>query len=192
MLASYHRSLKSGQIVAPASLPACVGKSLGKGQRMATLMNKAIFLETLQTGRAQWEALLAKVDQTRMTETGIEGEWALKDILAHIAWYEREMVGILQTRALVGSSLWVLPNAERNAAIFDQNRNRSSSEVLSEAQRVYAELLQAAQSLAEEDLIDPSRYRDMPADWFPWKVLADNTYEHYAAHIPAIRAWLDA
>ena len=158
---------------------------------MTTLMNKAIFLETLQTGRAQWEALLAKVDQARMTEPGIEGEWSLKDILAHIAWYEREMVGILQTRALVGSSLWVLPNAERNAAIFDQNRNRSLSEVLTEAQRVYSELLHAAQSLTDDDLIDPSRYRDMPADWVPWKVFADNSYEHYAAHIPAIRAWLD-
>lgn len=158
---------------------------------MTTLMYKAIFLEMLQTGRAQWEALLAKADQARMTEPGIEGEWSIKDILAHIAWYEREMVGILQTRALIGSSLWVLPNAERNAAIFDQNRDRSLSEVLSETQRVYAELLQAAQGLAEEDLIDPSRYRDMPADWVPWKVFADNSYEHYAAHIPAIRAWLD-
>lgn len=158
---------------------------------MTTLMNKAIFLETLQTGRAQWEALLAKVDQARMSEPGIEGEWSLKDIIAHIAWYEREMVGILQTRALVGSSLWVLPNAERNAAIFDQNRDCSLSEVLSEAQRVHAELLQASHGLAEEDLIDPNRYRDMPADWNPWKVFADNSYEHYAAHIPAIRAWLD-
>lgn len=159
---------------------------------MTTLMNKAIFLETLQTGRAQWETLLAKVDQARMTEPGIEGEWSLKDILAHIAWYEREMVGILQTRALIGSSLWVLPNAERNAAIFDQNRNRSLSVVLTEAQHVYSELLHAAQSLTDDDLIDPSRYRDMPTDWVPWKVFADNSYEHYAAHIPAIRAWLDA
>ena len=159
---------------------------------MTTLMNKAIFLATLQTGRAQWEALLAKVDQARMTEPGIEGEWSLKDIIAHIAWYEREMVGILQKRALVGSSLWVLPNAERNAAIFDQNRNRSLSEVMTEAQHVYSELFQAAQSLTDDDLNDPSRYRDMPADWVPWKVFADNSYEHYAAHIPAIRAWLDA
>lgn len=159
---------------------------------MTTLMNKAIFLEMLQTGRAQWEALLAKVDQARVTEPGIEGEWSLKDILAHVAWYEREMVGILQTRALVGSSLWVLPNVERNAAIFDQNCNRSLPEVLAEAQHVYFELLHTAQSLADDDLIDPSRYRDMPADWVPWKVFADNSYEHYAAHIPAIRAWLDA
>ncbi|HEX6780018.1 MAG TPA: maleylpyruvate isomerase N-terminal domain-containing protein [Ktedonobacterales bacterium] len=159
---------------------------------MTTLMNKAIFLETLQTGRAQWEALLTKVDQARMTEPGIEGEWSLKDILAHIAWYEREMVGILQTRALVGSSLWVLPNTERNAAIFDQNRNRSLSEVLTDAQHVYSELLHAAQSLTDDDLMDPSRYRDMPADWVPWKVFADNSYEHYVAHIPAIRSWLDA
>ena len=159
---------------------------------MATEMNKAIFLEMLQTGRAQWEASLSEVDEARMTEPGIEAGWSIKDLIAHIAWYEREMAGILQARALVGSSLWILPNAERNAAIFDQNRDRSLQEVLSEAQRVYAELLQATQSLVEEDLIDPNRYQAMPADWVPWKVFADNSYEHYTAHIPAIHAWLAA
>ncbi|HEU5201094.1 MAG TPA: DinB family protein [Ktedonobacterales bacterium] len=158
---------------------------------MATEMNKETFLKTLQTTRAQWEALLKEIDEARMTRPGVEGAWSMKDIIAHVAWYEREMIGILQERALVGSSLWVLPNAERNAAIFDQNRDRSLQDVLTEARRVYAELLEALQPLAEEDLIDPSRYRDMPADWVPWKVFADNTYDHYAAHIPAIRAWLD-
>ncbi len=159
---------------------------------MATEINKETFLEMLQTTRAQWEALLKEVDEARMTRPGVEGEWSVKDIIAHVAWYEREMVGILQSRALDGSSLWVLPNAERNAAIFDQNRDRSLQDVLTEAQRVYAELLEALRNLAEEDLIDPSRYRDMPADWVPWKVFADNTYDHYAAHNPVIRAWLDA
>jgi uncharacterized damage-inducible protein DinB len=159
---------------------------------MATEINKETFLKMLQTTRAQWEALLKEVDEASMTRPGVEGEWSMKDIIAHVAWYEREMVGILQSRALDGSSLWVLPNAERNAAIFDQNRDRSSQEVLTEARRVYAELLEALQNLAEEDLIDPSQYRNMPADWVPWKVFADNTYDHYAAHIPAIHAWLDA
>lgn len=158
---------------------------------MATEMNKETFLEILQTTRAQWEALLKEIDEARMTQPGVEGEWSIKDIIAHIAWYEREMVGILQSRALDGSSLWVLPNAERNAAIFDQNRDRSLQDVLAEARRVYTELLEALQSLAEEDLIDPGRYRDMPADWVPWRVFADNTYDHYSAHIPTIRAWLN-
>lgn len=158
---------------------------------MATEMNKETFLKTLQTTRAQWESLLKEIDEACMTRPNVEGAWSIKDIIAHVAWYEREMIGILQERALVGSSLWVLPNAERNAAIFDQNRDRSLQDVLAEARRVYAELLEALQPLAEEDLIDPSRYSDMPADWVPWKVFADNTYDHYAAHIPAIRAGLD-
>jgi uncharacterized damage-inducible protein DinB len=158
---------------------------------MATEINKETFLERMQTTRAQWEVLLKEVDEINMIRPGVEGEWSMKDIIAHVAWYDREMVGILQARALVGSSLWVLPNAERNAAIFDQNRGRSLQDVLAEARRVYAELLEALQSLAEEELIDPSRYRDMPADWVPWKVFADNTYDHYAAHIPAIRAGLN-
>jgi hypothetical protein len=64
--------------------------------------------------------------------------------------------------------------------------------VIAGAHQVYALLLQALEGLDEGDLNDPSRFRDMPLDWIPYQLLADNTYDHYDHHAADIRRWLAA
>ena len=152
---------------------------------------KADFLETLQTARVEWESLLARVGESNMLSPGVAGEWSVKDIICHITWFEHEMVGVLQARALIGSELWNLPQGQRNAGIFEQNRHRPLEDVFDEARQVYQGLYEALQSLTEEDLNDPSRFEDMPPDWSPGKLIAENSYEHYRAHAPSIQTWLN-
>ena len=155
-------------------------------------MNKREFLETLQTVRAQWEELLVEVGKEHMQEPGVEGSWSVKDIIAHVTWPEREMVAILQARSLaVGSELWDLPQDELNAVVVAQNRDRPLQEVLAEEQQVYARFFEALNVLSEEELVEASHYQEMPADWIPWEMFASNCFEHYRAHMPALRAWLD-
>ena len=59
-----------------------------------------------------------------MTTPGVVGKWSVKDLVAHITWSEREMVGVLAARALAGSDLWSLTNDERNEIVYQQNRDR--------------------------------------------------------------------
>ncbi len=158
---------------------------------MEEQITKAKFLDTLRTERARWDALLAQIEEARMIQPGVAGEWSVKDIIAHMTWGEREMVGVLQAHALVGSDLWDLPEDDRNAAVFVENRDRSLQDVLTEAPQMFAQLLAAVQALSEEDLADPRRFRDMPTEWVPWQIIAGNSYEHYRQHTPSIRAWLD-
>ena len=150
-------------------------------------MNKSTLLDLIQTGRSQFEARLAQFDETQMTQPGRLGDWSLKDLVAHITWFEQEMVDLLATRTLTGSELWALPTDERNAAIFTQNKDRPLVEVLDEARQVYARLLGAMQILSYAELNDPARFQNMPPDWIPWRILADNTYEHYADHLSQIQ-----
>lgn len=154
-------------------------------------MTKDRFLRLLLDERARWDELLSQVDEAHMTTPGVEGEWSLKDIIAHVAWYEGQMVGVLRQRSLVGSDLWELPTDERNAAIHEQNRHRALADVLAEARQVYAEFVDGVRALTTEDLHDPGRFAGMPADWIPWQVIASNSFEHYPQHIPAIRDWLE-
>ena len=157
---------------------------------MDAAMTKAQFLDELDATRAEWDGLLAAVPEARMTVPGLDGQWSVKDVIAHITWHEREMVGVLQAHALVGSDLWDLPLAERNAIIYAQNRARPLAEVLADARAVYPQLVAAVHRLAEADLTDAGRFADMPDDWVPWQLLAENTYTHYRDHMPAIRGWL--
>jgi hypothetical protein len=157
---------------------------------MAADMSKAEYLDDIRHAREEWDALLVEVGTARMTEPGAAGTWSVKDIVAHITWGEREMVEVLRARALIGSELWDLRQDERNAVVYAENRDRPLDEVLAESRQVAAELYEAIAALDEQDLIDASRFRDMPADWVPWEVLAGNTYEHYHDHTRDVRAWL--
>lgn len=154
-------------------------------------MVKSHFLDTLLAERAEWDRVLSQIDDARMTAPGVADEWSVKDVVAHVTWYEREMVGLLTTHVLAGSDLWDRPTDERNRMLFEQNRQRPLDDVLAEARQVFDQLVEAVRPLSDEDLVDPGRFRDMPADWVPWQILAGNTYEHYRDHLPALRAWLE-
>src|SRR5215472_14974603 len=155
---------------------------------MNSYMSKARLLNMIQSARTDWEMLLASIQQAWMTEPGAAGEWSVKDVIAHIAWGERENIGVVQAHAVVGSELWRLSEDERNAAVFEQNRDRELQEVLADSQEIFHRYLDAVGALSEEDLNDPSRFAGMPEGWRPWRILYDPG--HYAAHAESIQAWL--
>ena len=48
--------------------------------------------------RASWdeaEAVLARIPEDRMLEPGVTGEWSVRDLLAHIAGYERYVSALI-------------------------------------------------------------------------------------------------
>jgi hypothetical protein len=153
-------------------------------------MNKAEFLHTLRVERAAWDALLTQVPVERMEEPGVAGEMSIKEIVYHVTWYERQMVEVLRSRALIGSPWWELPLDERNANILAEGRNTPLAEVLAEAGQVYEQLLAGLEELSDEELADARHFAEMPPDWLPWQVIASNCYEHYPQHAADLRGWL--
>ena len=136
-------------------------------------------IDTIQGNWATWEAIVAQIDEERLTQSGVAGDWTLKDIIAHITWHEKEMVGLITAHALVGSELWNLPTDERNAAMYEEVRNEPLEQVLEESAGIHQQLLELLPTLSDEDLTDPSSFPNMPPDWQPWMLIAQNTYEHY-------------
>ncbi|GMR09430.1 MAG: hypothetical protein BMS9Abin28_0248 [Anaerolineae bacterium] len=153
-------------------------------------MNVREFQHAWRRDHAEWERVLAEVSEDRMLEPGLPGGWSVKDVIAHVNWYEREMVGLLERRALTSSELWKLPADERNVPIYEAGKDLPLDEVLAESNQLFGRLWALVSELADEDLVESSRFDQMPEDWEPWEVLANNTYEHYRQHIPDIRAWL--
>jgi hypothetical protein len=151
-------------------------------------ISKTQLLDMIQSARAQWETLLGSIPEAWMTEPGVEGEWSIKDIVAHIAWGERENLEVAQARTLSGSALWRLPEDERNAIVVEQNRSRELQDVLADSRRIFQQYFEAVAALSEEDLNDSGRFAGMPDGWRPWRILFDP--EHYQGHASSIRGWL--
>ena len=155
-------------------------------------MDKTTFINALTESRAQWDALLAQLDEQWMLEPGAEGKWSVKDIIAHIMWNELEMIPLIKTRSLIGSELWNLPQDERNEAVYLLYRDTPLSTIISEEREAYTQLLKEARTLNDEELNDPHRFKDMPdsEDWIPWRIIAGCSFTHYPDHISSIREWL--
>jgi hypothetical protein len=151
-------------------------------------VGKEQLLDMVRAARAEWDAALARIPPGWMTEPGVEGEWSVKDIVAHITWGEHEAAGAAQARALVGSELWELPQDERNRAVFEQNRHRDLGEVLADSGAVFARFVAALEALSADEVNDPQRFAGMPAGWRPWRILYDPG--HYATHLRSVRTWL--
>lgn len=125
-----------------------------------------------------------------MQEPGAVGDWSAKDTVAHVTWSERETLGMLRARALVGSELWRLPEGERNAAVYEENRERLLPDVLVDSERVHRELLAVIEEVPEEDLLQATWFDALPGDWPPYRVVEVNVTEHYRHHLEDLRRWL--
>lgn len=164
-------------------------KSAGAYLLGGIAMDKATFLSMVDTEHLALQNTLAQIDEAHMLQPGVTGEWTVKDIIAHITWSEREMMGILERRASDGgSALWDLPQDERNEQVVKESRARSLAEVLGDARAVYSRLRDLLDKVSDEDLNDPQHLK-MPPNWTPWQIFAGSTYTHYRQHREMIKAW---
>lgn len=155
--------------------------------------SKAELLQFVQDGRHQFEAVLNQVPQDRMEEKGVETNWSVKDILAHITAWETKMtqvLGDMQTSDKMPD--WPVGDEgvdDLNAAFYEANKNKPMAQVLAEFEASYPRAFAATKAMSETDLFDPDRFawrKGRPL----WWMVAGNTFGHYWDHIPNIEAWL--
>lgn len=149
-------------------------------------MIKSEFLNALKNGRQLWFEKWKGIDLFGTSRPRIPGQMSLRDILYHVAWYEHEMVEMLQMRSLVGSPWWTLPVNVRNANILAEGQNINLLQAWRQEQQMYAELLALLQMVRDEELNEARFFQEMPDDWKPWQVIASNSYEHYVEHFQDI------
>jgi hypothetical protein len=147
----------------------------------------------LQTERTRWNALLSQVGLEQMEIPGAVGDWSVKQLVAHLTWYEQAVVegaesvlrtGTFQRRRPKGVTL-----DQQNTEIDAQSRDRSAQDVLAEADEVFRKLLVLIEACPEKLLNDPG-VLGLPEDLVPWMGVANNSYAHYREHEPDLLAWL--
>lgn len=148
----------------------------------------------MRTARSNWEALLVEAGEARLTEAGVEGDWSLKDISGHIAYYETwaadNLIAIQRGEPPPQSEYKGLELDERNAHIYERNRGKTLAEVLRESQISFQRSIESVQGLHDNDLYDLEFTRPSGVEWTIHDLLAGDSYEHYQEHFISARAWL--
>lgn len=141
----------------------------------------------LENARTEWNARINILTESQLTQPNVCGWWSVKDVVAHIGWYENQMAEMLERRSLdTGTDAWELPLDERNARIQEAFQDQSPEQVLTHELLTYIRLLEQIYALSDVELNDPAAFAEMPADWSALELLRQNTWQHYQEHLPDI------
>ncbi len=133
----------------------------------------------LERIEASWRDLLGALDGIpgeRLEESGAIGDWSIKDILGHIAFWDEVAIDDAE-RALAGQCEAHDDYQEMNEAEYRKRLGRSLPEQRSAMHQAHAALV---------DYLDDIEGLDAAAlD----EAIKGDTYEHYEEHANDIRAW---
>lgn len=147
-------------------------------------MNRSQLLQRLDQAWQAFRASYAGLSDAQLVEPGVTGDWSVKDLIAHVTWWEEEALTHLP-EVLAGirpprySTRYGGIDAF-NAQMAELKRHLSLAEVLGQMEDTHQRLVAYLQEVPEEHFVQESRFR---------RRLRLDTYSHYPIHTQAIRAW---
>ncbi len=162
---------------------------------MAKQTSKAQLLKDIQAERRRLEKTLSTLEAAEMVQAGAVGTWSVKDVLAHLAAWEKLFLDWYQA-GIQGSAPGTLPVGmgkraidALNQQIYTQNQGRSLEEILAEFQASYRQILAVIEAIPEGDMFSCGRF-----SWTGELALVDyiagNTCSHYAWARSQISKWV--
>jgi hypothetical protein len=154
-------------------------------------MNKQELLSKVRASRVRFDTEIGQVPTDEMTEPNLDNGWSIKDMLAHIGFWEGRAADLLNTLQQ-GQT----PDGEReidrlNARVYAEHQAQPLNEVVKWERSQYDNLLDEIENSSEADLFNPNRFAwTEGVAFYEW--IAGNTYGHYDEHLAALRKWLAA
>ena len=147
-------------------------------------MNSQQVLERLDSAWTAFEESYAGLSESQLLIPGVTGRWSVRDIIAHVTWWEEEALKHLPLIRDGGrpprySVTYGGINAF-NALMTEKRRDLSLAEVLRQHDEVHERLVEYVRGAPEELFARETRFR---------RRLRLDTYGHYPLHAKAIREW---
>lgn len=147
-------------------------------------VNREQLMRRLAEGWADLEESRAGLSAAELARPGVAGDWSVRDVLAHVSWWEEEALEHLPTILAGGrppryADAWGGIDAF-NAAMTERWRALSLAEVLERQRTTHARLVEYLETVPEEEIATETRFR---------RRLRLDTWSHYPLHARAIREW---
>ena len=152
---------------------------------------KDTLIARIQTAREAFDATLARVPEKEMQIPVLHDGWLVKDMLAHLGYWEERAVQRFKTLRAGETPAPVTDLDELNEQALVEGRMHSVEVVRRRELEAYVQLLNMVREASPDELFTPSYFAGAPQNAFvDW--IAGNTWEHYDEHLPEVVAWLDA
>ena len=158
--------------------------------------SKSALIEAIIKERNALKDLILDLSDEQKKEKGVESDWSIKDLMAHITAWEK----LAQDR--VNSAITGEPFSFRliegedfvdrfNANIYVENCDKPLDVIEDEFQQSIQDFLKQIGDIEEEFLQKPLPF-DWAKDLSAQVLISANTHWHYLEHAESIRKWLDA
>ena len=144
-------------------------------------------LQLLKRLDKAWQAFTESytgLSDAELLEPGVMGDWSVRDLIAHVTWWEEEALThlpvILDGRQPARYSDTYGGIDAFNAQTTELKRNLSLAEVLRQQDDTHRRLIAFIEGVPEDQFIRETRFRHR---------LRLDTYSHYPQHAEAIRQW---
>ena len=157
-----------------------------------TERHRADLIARFHADMARLLAAVSRIPEERRGHV-ISGDWTVKEILAHVAAWDREVVrGLDELLAGRRPALVSYREDEFNAQTAQASRGKSLTDVLTEVQDAHEQLISRVERLTDDQWQQPAPYQW--SDQTPMTIasLFGYTYKgqtHYAGHAAEIEAW---
>ena len=159
-------------------------------------MNKTELLNSLTSSRQRIVEVINDFSDIELIEPRTQGDWTGKDVLAHLAAWEAELVTALARDVAQNKrpKLIDINDAqveELNLNWHEENKGRPLDRVRDDFSGARKQLLRQIGNFVDKDLTDPKKYK-----WLDGKTLADYIADyangHDEEHIDALTQWRDS
>jgi uncharacterized protein (TIGR03083 family) len=164
---------------------------------MSDPKSKSEALDLIREERQALEAVLRRIGEESMLAPGVQGDWSVKDLLAHMTVWEQRMVRWIG-EALSGETPEIAQEGftwddldRMNEQTYQEYKDRPLGEIMSEFRASFAEALGTVEAMAEDDLFDGDRFTWRDGDPL-LRMVAANTWWHYKEHREDLERWLSA
>jgi hypothetical protein len=150
--------------------------------------SKAAIEEHMDQEWAALEVALTGLSDKRMLETGVVGEWSVKDLLGHMAFWAQEAAKNTELVRAGQQDQIVRPDSAETTDMWNARERRARAsrplaEVRRELEKSHRRALAALAALPEEKLslnLDDGTFLEL---------YAVDTYDHYREHIAQVLSW---
>ncbi len=157
---------------------------------MSKTLSKVELVRRLRAAHADLQATIDGLSGEQMTRLGIIGDGSVKDLIAHLTYWERRAAFLLES-AIDGyrkeADIWKVGSVDdQNERNFEHNQARPAADVLADWRSILETLVSLIERLPEEYLTGQTR-----PDWLGGGTLsiriADETFGHIEEHWPDLQ-----
>lgn len=164
---------------------------------MSLPTDRSTLMQLITEERTHLEQTLNTMNATQLTEPGLDGGWSAKDVMAHLVFWEGNMLDRIR-RAASGERIersnrtpeeWESFINQRNDAAYQEARERPLADIQSAFATSYQEVIDSLNRWTDAQIFDPDGI-SANLGFNVVDLIAGDTYEHYKEHGDALRAWL--